>query len=425
MQREPFLDARILIVDDQQVNVILLERILRRAGYTDITGVTDSREALARFAALPPDLLLLDLRMPHLDGYGVLEQLQTMLAADCYLPVLVLTAEIAKEARERALSSGARDFITKPFDQIEVLLRIDNLLQTRRLHLQIQGQNRLLEERVRERTRELDEARAEILSRLIVTAEFRDDETGQHVLRVGRTSGLLARALGASAGEAEMIEGAAPLHDLGKIAVADAILRKPARLDPDEFATMQQHTTIGACILAGSGVPMLQLAEQIALAHHERWDGSGYLHGLAGAAIPWPPASSPWPTCSTPSATPGRTSRPGRWSRRWPRSCAGAGQQFDPDVVAAFTREIVHHDLLAPLPPRVARAALAPAPRRPAFRRGRSGARARTCGRRAARAARPSPRARRRRATSRRRRGRAGRSPGRSPAPAPAPQASR
>ncbi len=150
-------DAHILIVDDQQANVRLLERILYRAGYTNLTSTTNSLQAVALFSQIEPDLLLLDLAMPGLDGFGVIEQIAPLIPTESYLPILVLTADITPQAKHRALSAGARDFLSKPFDQAEVLLRIKNLLQTRSLHLQLRAHNQKLEEKVRERTHELTE----------------------------------------------------------------------------------------------------------------------------------------------------------------------------------------------------------------------------------------------------------------------------
>lgn len=283
---ETLKKARILIVDDQEANVRLLERILQHAGYTNLQSTTSARQVLPLYNNTPPDLILLDLRMPHLDGFGVMRQLEPQILPGTYLPILVLTADITAEAKQQALGNGAKDFLTKPFDPTEVLLRIRNLLETRFLHLQLQNQNQILEVKVRERTRELEEARIEILERLARAAEYRDDDTGQHTQRVGRTSALLARTLGLPDAQVELIRRAAPLHDVGKIGIPDRILLKPEKLGPAEFEVMKTHTTIGAAILSGSRFPLLQLAEKIALTHHERWDGGGFPQGLRGEEIP-------------------------------------------------------------------------------------------------------------------------------------------
>jgi putative two-component system response regulator len=282
-----FPTARILIVDDEPANVLLLERLLTQAGYRHLRSLTDSRTALQACADFQPDLILLDLLMPHLDGYAVLEALRGQGAADGALPpALVLTADITREARERALGLGAKDFVTKPFERTEALLRIGNLLETRALHVRLRDQNRLLEAQVRERTRALLEAQIEILERLGRAAEFRDDATGQHTQRVGHGAAQLAQALGLPEEQVELIRRAAPLHDIGKIGIPDAILLKPGRLTPDEFAVMQAHTTGGAALLAHGCSELLRMAEVIALTHHERWDGSGYPQALQADTIP-------------------------------------------------------------------------------------------------------------------------------------------
>ena len=278
--------ARILIVDDQPPNVEVLVRMLEREGYHNLKSTTDSREALPLFIEFQPDLILLDLVMPHLDGLEVIELLRRYIPDSTYLPILVLTAESAPEAKQRALSAGARDFLTKPFDRTEVLLRIRNLLETRLLHRQLEGMNERLEEKVSTRTRELEEARQETLERLALAAERRDDDTGEHLRRVGTLSALVALALELSRVDVQLIGAAAPLHDVGKIGISDAILLKPGKLTPEEFDQIKTHSTIGAHILAGSSIPVLRLAEEIALRHHERWDGTGYPGGMRGEEIP-------------------------------------------------------------------------------------------------------------------------------------------
>jgi putative two-component system response regulator len=278
--------AHILIVDDQPANVRLMERLLERAGYHNLRSTTDPRETLSLFTEFRPDLILLDLLMPHLDGVAVMQKLRPHIPATTFLPILVLTADTTPEAKERALSAGAKDFLTKPFDHIEALLRIQNLLETRRLHRELQGLNERLEQKVIQRTRELEDARNETLMRLALAAEHRDDDTGEHIGRVGEISALVAEALQLPAVQIEMIRRAAPLHDVGKIGIPDVILLKPGKFTPEEFEQMKSHSAIGAQILSGSGVPLLQLAEEIAQNHHERWDGSGYPRGLRGEAIP-------------------------------------------------------------------------------------------------------------------------------------------
>jgi putative two-component system response regulator len=278
--------ARILIVDDQESNTRLLESLLEVSGFTDVVSTTDSSRAVPLCADLEPDLLLLDMHMPSPDGLQVLAQLEPRMRGPARLPILVLTADTARETKRRALSLGASDFLHKPFDTIEVVLRIENLLVIRLLQLELEEQNRSLEARVRERTGELEHAQAEILERLARAAEYRDDATGEHPQRVGRIAALLARELGLAERTAELIGQAAPLHDVGKLAVSDAILLKRGDLTPVEFDAMKLHAAIGAEILGRSRFPLLRLSEEIALSHHERWDGTGYPAGVAGEGIP-------------------------------------------------------------------------------------------------------------------------------------------
>ncbi|HEX2029707.1 MAG TPA: HD domain-containing phosphohydrolase [Nitriliruptorales bacterium] len=279
------LDARILVVDDEPANVRLLERILVNDGYRNVASRTDSNDAVELLRDYPVDLLLLDLHMPGLDGFAVLERLAGITDPDDYVPTLVLTADVTTETKHRALASGARDFLTKPFDPIEVSLRVANLLDTRLLHHAARAQNVLLEHRVRERTAELEQARIELLRRLSLAAEFRDDETYEHTERVGVAAALLGDRVGLDAADVESLRRAAPLHDIGKIGVPDEILLKPGPLTAEEYARMKAHTTIGALILGGSSSPVLRMGETIALTHHERWDGSGYPGRLAGEQI--------------------------------------------------------------------------------------------------------------------------------------------
>jgi putative two-component system response regulator len=276
--------ARILIVDDEQGNVEVLQRLLIRAGFHNITTTNDATQAATLYVRIRPDLILLDLHMADMDGLQVMDQLNEIAEAS-YLPILMLTGDMTPEARREALSRGAKDFVNKPFHPDEVLLRIRTLLETRFLYLQIQSQNQMLEAKVRERTRELEAAQIEIIERLARAAEFRDDNTGQHTERVGQMAALLARQMGLPDTQIALIRRAAPLHDVGKIGIPDSILLKLGKLTADEFAMVKTHTTIGARILSGSRFALLRLAEEIAFSHHERWDGDGY-EGIRADQIP-------------------------------------------------------------------------------------------------------------------------------------------
>lgn len=279
-------DMRIALVDDQPANLLLLEAVLRRAGFRCVRSTTDPRGVVAAVLTSPPDLLVLDLNMPHVDGMSLLGELDMGLPSEEFVPRLVITADVTASSRHRALAAGAHDFLTKPFDAFDVALRATNLLRIRQLNTRLSIHRTELEQRVRQRTSELEAARVELLERLARAAEFRDDDTAQHTFRVGTSAAALARAAGLAHEDVESLRAAAPLHDIGKIGVSDAVLLKPGRLTEDEFAHIKTHAELGARILSGSSYPLLQVAEQIALAHHERFDGTGYPYGLAGEGIP-------------------------------------------------------------------------------------------------------------------------------------------
>jgi putative two-component system response regulator len=279
-------EARILIIDDHQANIEVLKRIMRSAGFASVNGTTDPLIGVTLVQTWNPDVILLDLHMPKLDGFGVLEAIRPQLVDGGYLPVLMLTADSGDDTKQRALAGGVKDFLTKPFDTNEVVLRIENLLETRSLYMTVRRQNDVLEERVAERTKELEEAQVEILQRLAAAAEFRDDDTGEHTQRVGQLAARLATELGLSEAAVDAIRRSAPLHDVGKIGVPDAILLKPGRLTQEERRVMRTHSTIGATMLSGGRSELVQTAERIARSHHERWDGKGYPDGLAGEQIP-------------------------------------------------------------------------------------------------------------------------------------------
>ena len=333
-----FKHARVLIVDDEPANVDLLRRLLVRAGFVRIDSTTDPRRAVHRYLDTRPDLILLDLHMPHRDGLAVMDELNRIAEAS-YMPILMLTGDDTKEAKREALSRGAKDFLNKPFHSDEVLLRIGTLLETRFLYLQIQSQNQILEAKVRDRTRELEAAQIEIIERLARAAEFRDDNTGQHTERVGKMAALLARQLGLPDPQVSLIRRAAPLHDVGKIGIPDSVLLKLGKLTLEEFELVKTHTTIGARILSGSRFGLLRLAEEIAFSHHERWDGEGYI-GIKRDQIPL--AGRIVAIADVFDAL--TQKRP--YKAAWPISEAIAEierqrtQQFDPDIVDAFLRVI-------------------------------------------------------------------------------------
>ncbi|MEO8030962.1 MAG: HD domain-containing phosphohydrolase [Gemmatimonadota bacterium] len=276
----------ILVIDDQEANTRVLCRLIEREGLARTCSTNNPLEAVRLFTEMRPDLVVVDLHMPEVDGFAVLAQLRPLTWGRSFLPIVIVTGDDSAESRRRALSEGASDFLAKPYDAVEVLLRLRNLLETRRLHLLLERHSESLEGAVRERTRELSESQLETLHRLAAAAEMRDDDTGRHTQRVGEMAARLAELLGHSPESVQIIRQTAPLHDVGKIGIPDAVLLKPGRLDSAEMAIIQTHTTIGARILAGGRSPLVAMAASIARSHHERWDGSGYPDQTVGATTP-------------------------------------------------------------------------------------------------------------------------------------------
>lgn len=291
---------KIMIVDDVPVNIQVVQAYLINGGYEDFVTLTDSTQAIERIGIDDPDILLLDIMMPGVSGLDILQALRAD-ERHVRLPVIILTGADSGDLKRKALEIGATDFLSKPFDPDDLIPRVRNLLT-------IKGYQDDLEEKVRERTAELEKSRQDIIDCLARAAEYRDNETGQHVVRVGCYAGIIARELNMDTEFVRLLTQAAKLHDVGKIAIPDAILLKPGKLTPEEFAWMQDHcgygrkiferisndeadrlmshATLGASIISGCNSPVLDLASTIALTHHERWDGTGYPLGLAGQNIP-------------------------------------------------------------------------------------------------------------------------------------------
>jgi len=278
-------ESAILVVDDNISNAKLLFRFLSDQGYK-VRIAQDGPQALEQVTFAPPDMILLDVMMPEMDGFEVCYQLKKNPATN-EIPVIFMTALNDVEDKVRGFTLGAVDYITKPIQQKEVLARIDTHLMLRHLQVKSQRQNEILEQRVRERTQELESTRLEVVRSLGRAAEYRDNETGNHVIRVSKIAHLLAKRSGLAECEAELLFNACPMHDIGKIGIPDSVLLKKDRLTTEEWSLMKSHTLIGEQILSGNNdSKLLRLAASIARSHHERWDGTGYPDGLQGEQIP-------------------------------------------------------------------------------------------------------------------------------------------
>jgi len=332
---ETLLQSKILIVDDEPVNVLLLEYILAAEGYQNVHSSTDPRQVQSLQQREQFDLILLDMRMPHMSGIDVMAALAEQ-EHDNFIPILVLTAQSDDETRVNALVAGAMDFLTKPFKNWEVLLRIHNMLKTRQFYLAQRYRADELEEKVRERTQEVRANQLKIVQRLGRAGEFRDNETGAHVIRMSRSCQLLALAAGLDSQRAELILFASPMHDVGKIGIPDDILLKPGKLTIDEFEIMKTHAQIGGEIIGDDSSELLSMARLIAVNHHEKWDGSGYPRGISGVAIAI--ESRIASICDVFDAL--MSERP--YKQAWPVDEAvalisdQAGIHFDPELVATF-----------------------------------------------------------------------------------------
>jgi putative two-component system response regulator len=271
------VQATVLVVDDTPSNISVLMEILR--GDYRVLAATSGAQALkiAR-GDPPPDLILLDVMMPEMSGHEVCQRLKAE-SSTRMIPVIFVTAMNQVEDETQGFALGAVDYITKPVSPPIVKARV-------RTHLALYDQNRELERLVRERTAELRHTRLEIIKRLGRAGEFRDNETGMHVIRVAHYCRLLGEAVRMNEEDLDLLFHAAPMHDIGKIGIRDNILLKPGKLDDDEAKLMRQHVTMGAEIIGEHSDRLLSMARIIALTHHEKWDGTGYPQGLAGEEIP-------------------------------------------------------------------------------------------------------------------------------------------
>lgn len=300
-------NRRVMIIDDEELVIRVVRRFLSADGYSQFVTLTDPREAWDKIESEQPDVVLLDINMPHITGLELLEKRKREQKFEL-IPFIVLSANSETETKREALIRGATDFLSKPVDSSELVLRVQNALTIKRHYDHLNNYAQELAEQVRERTRMLERSCEQVIHCLARAAEFRDNETGEHVIRVGKYSAVIAEQLGFSAEYCHRIELAAQLHDVGKIGIPDAILLNPNKLSSEEFEIMKthcalgtsimqplaqeecesirQHVLMGASIIDGTDSPIVQLAVEITKSHHEKWDGTGYPNRLKGEAIP-------------------------------------------------------------------------------------------------------------------------------------------
>jgi putative two-component system response regulator len=354
---EEYKSAKVMIVDDEAFNIKVVQAHLTLAGYSNFVTTTDPRPVMAMIVNETPDIILLDIMMPAVSGLDIMRMLRTDDELK-HIPVIVLTAADNEEIKMEALELGAADFLNKPVNLAELVVRVRNVLLVKAHHDHLQDYAQELAHQVRQRTAELAMSRLELIHCLARTAEFRDNETGKHVARVGRYAEIIARKLNLDETTVELIAHAAPLHDMGKVGVPDSILLKPGKLTPEEYAIMQEHsihgkhafepmsdtewqlfkshTLLGEMIMDVESSPLITMASKIALTHHERWDGTGYPLGLAGEDIPLAgritAVADVFDALS--SKRPYKAAIP--LNRCFEVMQEGRGTQFDPKVLDAF-----------------------------------------------------------------------------------------
>ena len=326
----------VMVVDDQSTGRAILEQVVRSLDERVLVeGFARPVDAVVWATRHISDLVLVDYMMPDMDGIEFVKRLRALPGYE-HVPIVMVTVHDDRRVRYAALDAGITDFLTKPVDARECLARCRNLLTLRRQQLALEDRRRLLEHMVEDATREVREREKETLLRLARAGEFRDEETGYHLIRMSRYSRLIANALGLGHDESETVELAAPLHDIGKIGIPDQILLKPGRLDDGEWEVMRRHPVIGHEILKGSASKYVRMGALIALGHHEKYDGSGYPNGLVGDHIPLcariVAVADVYDALT--SIRPYKTS----WTtdRAFEYVAAQSGRHFDPHLVQAF-----------------------------------------------------------------------------------------
>lgn len=334
-------EINILIVDDEIVNRQLLQAYLQLTTYR-LTTAANGEEALAAVALQAPDLVLLDVMMPGMDGYQVAAQLKAD-PSTRNIPIIMVTAMDDRASRLAGLNAGAEDFLTKPVDRAELLVRVRNLLRLKEYNDLLDNYNRRLNQEVAARTAELHESNIDTIMTMTRAAEHKDEETGAHVSRMSYYARHLANALGMDKEFSDTLFFASRMHDIGKIGIPDAILLKPGKHTNEEFETMKTHSQVGAAILSGGKSPFIKMGAQIALGHHERWSGGGYPQGVQGEAIPL----SARIVCLADVYDALRSKRPYKPAFDHAKSVSiiveGDGrtlpEHFDPDLLAVFKRD--------------------------------------------------------------------------------------
>lgn len=306
-EQDAIRSSKIMIIDDEQLVIRVVRRFLASDGYENFITVEDPRLALESIEREKPDVVLLDIMMPHVTGLDLLKIRQKSPTIQ-HIPFIILSANSEAQIKRDALQLGASDFLSKPVDPSDLVLRVQNALTVKRHHDHLANYAVELEKQVRERTRQIEKSREQIIHCLARAAEYRDNETGEHVIRVGKYCGIIADQLGFGPEYCHEIELAAQLHDVGKIGIPDSVLLNPGKLNTEEFDIMKthcdlgmaimeplansegervrRHTDMGGFIMDGVDSPMLELAATIARTHHEKWDGTGYPFQLKGENIP-------------------------------------------------------------------------------------------------------------------------------------------
>lgn len=278
---------KIVVVDDHQTNLVVFGAMLGQLENVEIKSFESSLEAIdfCEDWSQTIDLLIVDYMMPHLNGIDFIGRFRKLIGRS-EIPVIMVTADIEKDVRYLALEAGANDFLTKPVDRVELLSRVKNMLSLRQAQVALEDRAQWLSLEIEKATETIKQREKEAILYLCKASEYRDPETGMHILRMASYSQLIAKRIGLDKMTCDLLFQAAPMHDIGKVGIPDHILLKAGKLTDDEFEMMKTHTQIGYDILCESRSDLFQMASSIALSHHEKWDGSGYPHGLKGEEIP-------------------------------------------------------------------------------------------------------------------------------------------